>query len=91
MIVGIILVIINLCKILAGFGYLSDTFVSKYDKLFMNYSLRILYASILIDLIFLNLTIPSFFSLEVVTNPISELYDENSNFSQLDADSSKAE
>jgi hypothetical protein len=52
MLVGLILVIINLCKILAGFGYLSDTFVSKYDKLFMKYSLHILYASIIIDLLF---------------------------------------
>lgn len=91
MLVGLILVIINLAKILAGFGYLSDAFVSKYDKIFIKYSLHILYSSILIDLIFLNLTIPSFSSLKPIQNPISELYDVNSNVSQFDVDSSKLE
>jgi len=89
MIIGMILVIVNLCKILAGFGYLSDALASKFDKIFMKYCLHILYGSILIDLVFLNITIPSF-SLPV-QNSISELYDVNSNFSQPDADSSKVE
>ena len=34
---------------------------------------------------------PSFSSVETVKNPISELYDVNSNFSQFDLDSSKTE
>jgi hypothetical protein len=91
MLIGVILVIINLCKILAGFGYLSDTLVSKFDKVFMKYCLHTLYLSIIIDLVFLNITISSFSSVETVKNPISELYDVNSNFSQFDLDSSKTE
>jgi hypothetical protein len=91
MIVGILLVIINISKILVRYGYLSDTFVSKYDRLFIKYSLHIFSFSTLIDVLFLNLAVPSLSSLESVINPLFELYDENSNFSQFDEDSSKAE